>query len=253
MTNLTGLENHSDARPTVIALHCSGGSGHQWKSLSETLGNEFSVVAPDLIGCGSAGPWNGKGKFSLSVEAAPVVETIDATREPVHLVGHSYGGCVALRAACERPERIASLTLYEPVSFHMLASAGPNGEIALNEITSVFDDVLGFVKTGAIARAAERFADYWNGTGTFAAASEKIRAALIRYINKAPLDYQAVMSERLPASMSEVHVSDPADARRAHAQPDAVDRRTAWSGYAVRRLNASRVPVTWGRLRTPTP
>src|SRR6266536_1481912 len=36
---------------------------------------------------------------------------------PVHLIGHSYGGGVALRVAVERSNRIASLTLYEPTAF----------------------------------------------------------------------------------------------------------------------------------------
>jgi lipase len=42
---------------------------------------------------------------------------------PVHLIGHSFGATVALRLAIEAPERVASLTLIEPVLF----AAAPDG------------------------------------------------------------------------------------------------------------------------------
>jgi len=52
-----------------------------------------------------SGPLDGKHAFTLSDEAASVLSEIDAADEPVHLVGHSYGGAVALRAAIERPSK----------------------------------------------------------------------------------------------------------------------------------------------------
>jgi pimeloyl-ACP methyl ester carboxylesterase len=55
----------------------------------------------------------------------------------MHLVGHSYGGGVALRAAVERPERIASLTLYEPSAFHPLKVMRVHGAHALAEIIAI--------------------------------------------------------------------------------------------------------------------
>lgn len=198
MTNFIATEDHSGSRPTVIALHCSGGTGHQWRALGETLGNEFSVLAPDLIGCGSTGPWQGEEEFSLAAEAAPIIRMIDDADAPVHLVGHSYGGCVALRAACERTDRIASLTLYEPVSFHLLPAAGPEGEIAMGEVQSLGGAILREVRNREFAKAAEHFSDYFNGPGTFAMLSEKLRAALTRYMPKAPLDFHAATTERTP-------------------------------------------------------
>ena len=36
----------------VIALHCSLGSGRQWAKLTETLGSEYQVIAPDIAGYG---------------------------------------------------------------------------------------------------------------------------------------------------------------------------------------------------------
>ncbi len=48
----TSAFTHDDAKPTVIALHCSLGSGRQWTRLAESLGDGFDVIAPDLAGYG---------------------------------------------------------------------------------------------------------------------------------------------------------------------------------------------------------
>src|ERR1700759_5662393 len=119
---------------TVIALHCSGSGATQWRKLGEALGSRHALVAPEHYGCDSTGPWSGERAFTLADEAAKTGGIINASRGKVHLVGHSYGGGVALRAAIERPERIASLTLYEPSAFHLLKMMGSYGAHALAEI-----------------------------------------------------------------------------------------------------------------------
>ena len=40
------------ANATVIALHCSLGSGRQWSKLAEQLGPGHDVIAPDIAGYG---------------------------------------------------------------------------------------------------------------------------------------------------------------------------------------------------------
>ena len=96
-----------------------------------------ALVAPEHYGCDSAGPWSGEHAFTLADEAARTIEIIDRSDGKVHLVGHSYGGGVALRAAVERPSRIASLTLYEPSAFHLLKTMGARGAAALAEILAI--------------------------------------------------------------------------------------------------------------------
>ena len=189
---------HADPRPTVIALHCSGGNGAQWDALAAALGNGFNVIAPDLIGCESTGHWTGDSPFSLSEEAAPIMRLIDAAPTPVHLVGHSYGGCVAMRAAYERPGRIASLSLYEPVAFYALGAAGTEGKLAYKEIYGRYCDIQLALKCGAPEAAAEIFVNYWNGAGAWNTLHPKVRAAVVRYIPKAPLEFEATFGEHVP-------------------------------------------------------
>src|ERR1700743_268041 len=111
MTSTIASQSFSSAT-SVIALHCSGSGAAQWRKLGEALGSRVSFVAPEHYGCDSTGPWSGERAFTLADEAGRTVDIIDAARGKVHLVGHSYGGGVALRVAMERPERIATLSLY---------------------------------------------------------------------------------------------------------------------------------------------
>lgn len=184
----------------VIALHCSGAGAGQWRQLGAALGPNFDLRAPEHIGTESAGPWCGNHAFTLADEAAASIGLIDAVDGLVHLIGHSYGGGVALRVALERPHRIASLTLYEPSAFYLLASLGEAGALARNEIMGVVRTTAEGVITGDYASAAQYFVDYWNGQGAWNALRPDIRAALTRWLPKAPLDFRALLDEPTPLS-----------------------------------------------------
>ncbi len=117
MTKLTSRASAHDGKPAVIALHCSGSTGRQWNKLALSLGDRFTLIAPDLIGNGVNPHWSGTHRFCLADEAARIRRSSTGWTGDVHLVGHSYGGAVALRIAHERPARITSMALYEPRRF----------------------------------------------------------------------------------------------------------------------------------------
>lgn len=196
MSNIARLP--SAAKPTVIALHCSAASGREWRQLDHDLGDRFSLIAPDLIGNGTSGHWTGEHPFTLADEAALAVRIIDAAKRPVHLVGHSYGGGVALRVARERPSQVASLTLYEPSAFHVLKTLGADGRMALDEIRTIARNLDGAVLSGDYRTAARRFVDYWGGEGSWAALRADAQAELIRYLPKGCLDFRALIEEPTP-------------------------------------------------------
>lgn len=184
-------------KPTVIALHCSGANGQMWRRLADELGNRFALVAPDLIGCGTAAPWSGAHDFSAADEAALTVGMIDASHAPVHLVGHSYGGGVALRVARERPSRIASLTLYEPSLLSVLNTMGEDGRAAFAGLEVVAYEVVDAMNTGAYQAAARLFVDCWNGDGGWDAMSPEAQAGVVRHLPKVCLEYRAMSRERV--------------------------------------------------------
>ena len=93
------------------------------------------------------------------------IALIDESDDKVHLVGHSYGGGVALNVALARPDRIASMALYEPSAFHLLRQMGETGAAAFAEITGVARHICQGVVTGDYRGAVAAFVDYWNGAG----------------------------------------------------------------------------------------
>jgi pimeloyl-ACP methyl ester carboxylesterase len=187
-----------NTRSPVVALHCSGASGKQWRALSHAVPGRFMVIAPDLIGCGENRHWRGQGPFHLSNEAAAIVDIVDALDRPVHLVGHSYGGGVALRVAVERPNRIASLSLYEPTPFYVLKAVGPDGWDALSEIRTLATEITRGIATGAYRAAARRFVDYWSGASAWDGLKSETQDNLVNWIPKAALEFRALIEERIP-------------------------------------------------------
>jgi pimeloyl-ACP methyl ester carboxylesterase len=186
----------------TLALHCSGASGRQWRRLQEQGAGAIRVIAPDLYGAASVGnwpaQWHGQHAFSLADEAERILSLRELGDCPLHLVGHSYGGGVALKIAAMAPERIASLSLYEPSAFHLLHMMGPRGRAAFGDIRRVARAVADALVTGDYAAGAREFVDYWNGPGSWAAMKPELQADMVRYVPKACLDFRALFEEDTP-------------------------------------------------------
>jgi len=186
----------------VLLLHCSGSSGAQWRALAASLGQQHDVIAPDLIGYGASAPWPKRGRFRLAEEAAGVRSVIGRLGEPVHLVGHSYGGAVALHIARTRPELLRSLTLVEPSAFHLLRGGDATDRAALFEISAVAAAAKAALDAGNYAGGFGRFVDYWSGPGSWAGMSAEKRAAFAPQLAKVVLDFEALLGE--PAELEDV-------------------------------------------------
>lgn len=175
---------------TVVALHCSGATGSMWQALSSHLGISARFLAPNLTGAAGGPLWSGERAFTLDDEMAPITDLIDAALHPVHLVGHSYGGAVALELARARADKVASLTLYEPASFYLLK---PAEGIEYAEIQWLAKDVETMLARGDVRGAMRRFTNYWGGSGAWDSLAPEARSALMRWAPKATLDFHALL------------------------------------------------------------
>src|SRR5437867_3258802 len=82
--------------PTIILAHCSGASHRVWAPLVDALSTRYRVLAPDLLGYGQSEPWPINARLHPWSDLSALVALAGRVDEPVHLVGHSYGGTVAL-------------------------------------------------------------------------------------------------------------------------------------------------------------
>ena len=100
-------------RPPILFVHGLGGESLDWVDVALQLKDSFDCSALDLPGFAHSPPPPGKD-LSLDGLAKTVAEVARTTNRPVHLVGNSLGGAVAVRVAAEHPELVASLTLVAP-------------------------------------------------------------------------------------------------------------------------------------------
>jgi pimeloyl-ACP methyl ester carboxylesterase len=188
------------AEETVLLLHSSASSGAQWRDLCGQLADRFVVLAPDLYGYGAAEPWPGQAAMTLADEVARIEALLAQHPGPLHLVGHSYGGAVALRLALQAKGRVRSLTLIEPVAFHLLLGGSALERALYAEIAGLARRVATALCSGAYWSAMAAFVDYWNGAGAFDQLSPERRQDLSRRIGTVALNFSAVMEEAVPLS-----------------------------------------------------
>ncbi|HEY7229429.1 MAG TPA: alpha/beta hydrolase [Pseudolabrys sp.] len=187
----------SGAGEPVVLVHSTAGSGRQWAAMAEALRSNFRVIAPDLCGYGGTAHWPGNGTFNLAVEADLIAALLDMLGKPAHIVGHSYGGAVALQFAFRYPDYLRSLTLIEPASFHLLRDGDDMDDRAFRQISEVGLTVANAVNCGDYLGGMHRFVDYWNGEGAWDALPAAQRTGLAARINKVTLDFWATINDPL--------------------------------------------------------
>jgi len=123
------------------------------RALDAALGPACSTFF-DLPGHGKSGAWVQGDHHG---ETCAVVDAL--LDGPTHLIGHSYGGTVALRMAVEAPEKVSRITLIEPVMFVAVQDTA-----ARDAHRKAFAPFVQAMEQGDLTRAAEVFTTMW-GTG----------------------------------------------------------------------------------------
>jgi pimeloyl-ACP methyl ester carboxylesterase len=130
--------------PPVVLLHGQPGSALDWHAVAPRLWDEFTVIVPDRLGYGRTGGPAG----SFWDNAAAVAALLDrlAVRQAL-LVGHSWGGGVALSFAEAFPDRAAGLVL--------VASVGPGEQFSWEDrlwAVPILGEALSALTLGAAGR-----------------------------------------------------------------------------------------------------
>jgi pimeloyl-ACP methyl ester carboxylesterase len=185
--------------PAVVCIHASASSSAQWRPLMDRLAGCHRTLAGDLYGSGQSPSWPGDRPLSLADERRLLAPAFEAAGGRFHLVGHSYGGAVALETARADPGRVASLVLFEPVLFALLAEEDPD-QPAAREIAAVRDDTVAALERGDPQASGARFVDYWMGAGAWAAMPAPRRDALARAMGAVKAEWDAVFGDPTPLS-----------------------------------------------------
>lgn len=108
------LEAGSGDGPVAVFLHGFGGDLTTWLFNQEATAESRRAIAIDLPGHGLSSPIEG-GDVTARIAARVKAAIEQLASGPVHLIGHSFGGAVAVAVAALDPANAASLTLIAPV------------------------------------------------------------------------------------------------------------------------------------------
>ncbi|MCB1897109.1 MAG: alpha/beta hydrolase [Rhodocyclaceae bacterium] len=177
MTATAPFCREAGSGPGVVCLHSNASSSGQWRSLVDELADRYRVLAPDSYGAGKSPEWPSRRQISLGDEAALIEPVLARAGSPLALIGHSYGGAVALIAALARPQRVRALVLYEPTLFALVdvETPPPNGADGIRNTVEIAAQALDRDDRVAAARC---FIDFWMAPGSFDAMPDGRRAPI---------------------------------------------------------------------------
>ncbi|MFZ0835030.1 MAG: alpha/beta hydrolase [Mycobacterium sp.] len=149
----------------VLALHGLTGHGKRWQPFATRHLADVAVAAPDLLGHGRSS-WDAPWTIEANAQALAALIDSDGGR-PVVVVGHSFGGAIALNLSAARPDLVDALVLLDPaaglagarvreIAQEMLASpdytdrdearadkvSGSWGEVPVDELEAELDEHL---------------------------------------------------------------------------------------------------------------
>ena len=168
--------------PALLFIHGLTGSQRNWAHLIDALDHEHRVLAPDLFGHGASAKV--MGDYSLGAHAATLRDLLDLLGiDRVTLVGHSFGGGIAMQFCYLFPERVERLVLVasgglgRDVSPLLRAATVPGAEWVLPVIASGWVrgrvEAAGRLLTSRGWRASPEVTEVWRGFTSLADADTR--------------------------------------------------------------------------------
>ena len=108
--NVNGIDLYYEVKgegQTVVFIHGLGSSCQDWEKQEPVFSKQYQVVMLDLRGHGKS--QKPSGPYSMALFASDVAGVIRSLNlAPVHVVGISLGGMIALQLAADYPELVRS-------------------------------------------------------------------------------------------------------------------------------------------------
>lgn len=183
------------ARP-CLALHCSLAHSGAWRDIADGLGDALTLHAIDFPGHGKS---SGDPSAEDHVEQA-IAAAAERLTEPMDILAHSFGAYVALRLAMAHPDKVRSLSLYEPVYMASVRESHP----ALHaQNASEMRQVSAWIDEGNRTDAARFFMRIW-GDGSKWADLDPLQQSYFEERITQPCRIQPWVSDDVTRSLAEL-------------------------------------------------
>lgn len=165
--------------PPLVLVHGSWAELATWDLVVDDLSLSYSVVRYDRRGHGRSGGDALLGTVHDDVaDLAGVIDRVGGGF--AHVVGSSFGSCIALRLAAEQPGLVRRLAIHEPPMAALLADDPKTAPILVG-LQSSLAPVIALLEAGRYEQGAQRFVnDIALGPGVWSTLPEPVRAMFVR-------------------------------------------------------------------------
>lgn len=158
--------------PTLLFVPGSYASPAAWRGMQKLLPG-YRFVSTSILGYGGTAETRRVGDLDMAHEVRVVEEAAArAAGGPLHLVGHSFGGTIALAAALAGRIEVKSIATFEANPLLLIAAQGRHDLLEeTREMAAAFEAA----HHAGERDAAGRIIDFWGGAGSFAALPEGVQ------------------------------------------------------------------------------
>ncbi len=193
-----GCGDRGDGHP-IVMVHCSGADRRHWDKVIAAWpdGDSPRFLRPELFGYGETARWPPGDSISLLHYVELIEAALPPLPQPFDLVGHSFGGVVALGYALKHPQRIRSLALIEPAAFFILRDGDLRGQTLFREIERIGRGMQRGMRAATPAAQREamaRFVDYWNGAGRWDSLAPAAQQAVAQMTDVVAQEFTAIFA-----------------------------------------------------------
>ncbi|MCK0141783.1 alpha/beta hydrolase [Aliiroseovarius sp. F20344] len=190
----------------TLFIHCSLAHSGAWRGVRKELEDVLSSLAFDLPGHGRSADWDGQGDYQDAATQVALDLMKRFASGQADLIGHSFGGTIALRVAQIAPDLVRSLTLYEPVLF-TTAKSDPSYEENHRYMNGVFADAM---RAGDRMEAARLFNCQWGSDTAWEALPDRLKADMADRIHLIPagrsVTHEDVHGQVAPRALEKVQI-----------------------------------------------
>jgi pimeloyl-ACP methyl ester carboxylesterase len=183
--------------PSVVLVPGSCSTGAAWRPIIAAWKGQFRCVTTSLLGYGRTQERRPLGDPSIAYEAGTLETVIRRAGGRVHLVGHSFGGLVALAVALRGEVELASLVILEAPAAEILRDRDEHEHYrAFREMTDAYFSAF----NRGNAEAIGAMIDFYGGTGTFASWPSRVSAYAVETTAVNILDWASAYEYPLRAA-----------------------------------------------------